>query len=348
MDLPLPFPALLSQVLVAFTIEFDNEAELRLAHRTSRQGGYGTWLASLVMWSNCMRFVTVEGVTVRELERLARTPTNLPGMQRWGYVTVQPGPGKDRTVRATYAGHRARDIWAPLFGEIEARWEERFGKAAVSDLRAGLDPLVQQLDPDLPDSMPILRYGLRCDLLPAKQRAGGGIHAEPTLIAMLSKTLLTFALDYEAQSEVSLAIGSNVLRLAVDAGVRMRDLPALSGVSKEQIAVATGWLVRNGYAEFGTESKESRFKVLSLTRKGEFARHAFEARTAALKEQWKTRFGNAAISHLRDALERIATDPALLDGLEPHPENWRAKAPRKKVLPWFPAVTHRGGYPDGS
>jgi hypothetical protein len=38
MDEPLPLSALLSQVLVAFTIEFDNEAEHRLPHSTTDHG----------------------------------------------------------------------------------------------------------------------------------------------------------------------------------------------------------------------------------------------------------------------------------------------------------------------
>ena len=50
----LPLTALLSQALVAFTIEFENEFERRMPHRTSNYGGsrQGPWLVSLVMWSN--------------------------------------------------------------------------------------------------------------------------------------------------------------------------------------------------------------------------------------------------------------------------------------------------------
>ena len=59
-------PRLLSQVLVAFTIEFDNQAEQRMVHRTTvgradaRRTGEaprGPWLVSLPMWANFMRFV---------------------------------------------------------------------------------------------------------------------------------------------------------------------------------------------------------------------------------------------------------------------------------------------------
>src|SRR5205085_1639697 len=91
----LPLSALLSQVLVAFTIEFDNEFEHQMPHRTTKHGAtpgspYAPWLVSLAMWSNCMRFVGEEGITLGELQRLARTTTNLAGMQRWGYILVEP------------------------------------------------------------------------------------------------------------------------------------------------------------------------------------------------------------------------------------------------------------------
>jgi hypothetical protein len=51
--------------------------------------------------------------------------------------------------------------------------------------------------------------------------------------------LLAFAIDYERESGVSPAISANVLRLLDDDPVRVRDLPALSGVSKEAISMAT-------------------------------------------------------------------------------------------------------------
>ena len=117
----LSLSALLSQALVAFTIEFDNEAEHRLPHRTtdhgaSGQAGDGAWLVSLVMWENCLRHVTDQPITVGELETRARTGTNLDGMRRWGYITIdgtarkihKGRPGPDAVLRATAAGLRAR------------------------------------------------------------------------------------------------------------------------------------------------------------------------------------------------------------------------------------------------
>jgi methyltransferase (TIGR00027 family) len=55
-----PLPALLSQALVAFTIEFDNESERQIQHRTTSgpaAGSRGPWLVSRAMWANFMRFI---------------------------------------------------------------------------------------------------------------------------------------------------------------------------------------------------------------------------------------------------------------------------------------------------
>ncbi|HEY2130298.1 MAG TPA: SAM-dependent methyltransferase [Streptosporangiaceae bacterium] len=55
-----PLSALLSQALVAFTIEFDNESEHQIQHRTTRgpaAGSRGPWLVSQAMWVNFIRFI---------------------------------------------------------------------------------------------------------------------------------------------------------------------------------------------------------------------------------------------------------------------------------------------------
>jgi len=68
----LPLSALLSQTLVGYTIEFDNEAEHRLPHRTQDHGrspgaaADAPWLTSLVMWANCLRHGTPRSIRVSD------------------------------------------------------------------------------------------------------------------------------------------------------------------------------------------------------------------------------------------------------------------------------------------
>lgn len=167
----LPLPVLLSASLVAFTIEADNEAEHRLAHRTRDYGrtpgaaAGAPWMTSLVMWANCLRHVPGDGITVAGMVRAARTGTNTGGMRRWGYVTYTPQPGRgkpprqDAIVRLTAQGLQARRVWDGLVAtadaEAEKRWRDRLGDDAVTALRAALAGLAADLDPRLPDCLPI-------------------------------------------------------------------------------------------------------------------------------------------------------------------------------------------------
>jgi hypothetical protein len=140
--------ALLSHALVAFTIEFDNESERQLPHRTTwgpaAQSGRGPWLVSLTMWANFLRFLPADGVPLRDVADLVPL-VNLAGLERWGYVRVGPGPGggrpapprRDAIVRPTTWGRRAQDIYAPLTGMIGERWRGALPHYPMMSHRAG-------------------------------------------------------------------------------------------------------------------------------------------------------------------------------------------------------------------
>jgi methyltransferase (TIGR00027 family) len=363
----LSLSALLSQALVAFTIEFDNEAEHRLPHRTTNFGasehGDGPWLVSLAMWETCMRFVGDEPITVAELEALARTPTNLDGMRRWRYITIDGAagksykarPGRSAVLRATAKGQRARQAWLPMAGLIEQRWLERFGAALVTGLRDSLTGLVRQLDPGLPDCLPILGANLLSrgpdPALPPREELVDP--ATLPLSALLSRVLLSFAIEYERGSSLSLATSANLLRVLDAGGTRPRDLPLLTGISKEAVSWAMGVLSRAHLAAEAPDPAASRGKVARLTSRGLHAQATYHEFLDAIERQWQARYGQDAIRALRQALEALATStggepPPLSRALEPYPDNWRARVPAPATLPYYPMVLHRGGYPDGS
>jgi DNA-binding MarR family transcriptional regulator len=367
----LPLATLLSQTLVAFTIELDNEFEHGMPHRTTNHGSsFGPWLTSMAMYLNCMKFTGDEGVTVSELERLARTTTNLHGMQRWGYVVVEGGPdskrsqspnrrpvarpGRDWVVRPTLKGKMAREVWGPLFGVIEERWQARFGRDEIQRLREALSALLNQMDCELPECLPILGYGLFSR--GSVRKPGGRVESDsalpPPLPVLLARVLLVFAIEFEGESEISLAIGANVLRVLDEQGVRVRDLPQLSGVSKEAISMAMGILGKKGLAVVETETG-SRTKIARLTAEGIEAQDAYGRLLAKIEERWRERSGEKKICELRAALEVLAGEPGatvspLFRALEPYPDGWRASVRRPEVLPHYPMVLHRGGFPDGS
>ena len=380
----LPLSALLSEVLVAFTIEFDNEFEHQMPHRTAKHGSTTgsrdvPWLVSLVMWSNCMQFVGEKGVTVWELQRLARTETNLAGMQRWGYIVVEAGAGNgrpgqaltdtDAMVRPTPAGRKAQEVWRPLPGVIEKRWQARFGQDGIDRLREALWALISQIDVELPDCLPILGYGLfsrgrhpgedrflgtRVDHeRRAPEGGGSGRASRLPLPALLSRVLLAFAIEFERESDVSLAISANVLRVLDGEGVRVRDLPLLAGVSKEAMATALRFLQKYGYVMIEPDPAASRGKVVHPTSKGRQAQDAYHHLVWTIEERCQTRYGKDTIRNLRESLERLVGEPTaqlspLFEGLEPYSDGWRASIRRPDTLPHYPMVLHRGGFPDGS
>lgn len=374
----LPLTTLLSQILVAFTIEFDNEAEHRLPHRTTVHGKTGAssvsspWLVSMAMWFNCMRHLGEGPIQLPELERRARTPTNLHGMQRWGYIFVtnapdakptrRPQPGRATSiVQAGPAGQIARQVWAPLFPVIEERWRNRFGSIEIDALRNAALLLVRELDPQLPDCMPILGYGLTSRRLekPTSRRSANPPEANLQVLddlplpALLSKPLLAFTLEFENESPISLAICANVIRVLTSEGVRVRDLPALSGVSKESIAMAFGILRKARLVVIEKDSGKSPWQIARLTERGVSVQKSYPALIADIEQRWESRFGKQIVQNLREAAATIVGDPAdsnsqLLQSTEPYADGWRAAVPRKSVLPHFPMVLHRGGYPDGS
>jgi DNA-binding MarR family transcriptional regulator len=363
----LPLTAPLSQALVAFTIEFDNEADHRMPHYRVTRGASGTrdgpWLVSMVMWFNCMRHVGEESITVGELERRARTRTNLPGMRRWGYVDVEPDrddmrakpPSEALLVRATADGRMARRVWEPLVPVIEARWAERWGSAQVGAVRTALRALVKQSPFDLPDCLPILGYGNWTAGRSRAPFAPAGLAAveepEPSLPSLLARALLMIAIDFEARSKVSLANFANVLRVLDEQPVPVRDLPIRSGVSKEAISMALGVLVKRGLAVINQNATGRPGKVVRLTTKGTSSQGMHARLLRAVEEDLESRFGAGVIGAVRESLTPLAGDSrgsGLFPALNPYPEGWRASVRKPETLPQFPMVLHRGGYPDGS
>jgi len=376
----LPLSTLLSQALVAFTIEFDNEFEHRTPHRTTSSAArkqpattaaspHAPWLLSLAMWALFLRFVPERGISVREL--LYATSLDKQALRNWlvrlsrwwGYLTiapdlsaspVMPAPG-DWIVRPTPGGLKAQQVWRSLFAVIEKRWRERFGGETVDTLRESLAAIVAQLDLNLPEYLPILGYGLRADLdryAMSPPREGAKASAL-NLPALLAKVLLVFTIEFERESELSLPICANLLRVLSDEGVRVRDLPRLTGVSAEAIKMATGFLGKGAYVVIEGESPASRTRLIRLIAKGLLAQDAYRKRLAAIEGEWQKRFGAERIRSLRQMLEQIAGDGTaegspLFRGLEPYPEGWRASKPTPEILPHYPVVLHRGGYPEGS
>lgn len=354
-----PLATLLSQALIAFTVEHDNEWEWRFVGR----GPLKTVRVSLVMWANFLRFVGEKGCSVEQISSWAGYPKGrmhpaLPGMIRWRYVTAEPplsgragkSPKPDWLVRSTAEGRRAAGVWKGLSKEIERRWQVRFGKAKVNDLARALRGVLTRLKWRLPHFYPVLdhRTGMRAVVVESP------VSDPPKsldLPALLSQVLHAFTLDFEEDSPISLALRANVIRVLGREGIPVRDLPRLSGISKEAVAMALGFLGKTGMIVVGPTPGRGG-KLARLTPEGHRCRAQYAPQLRAAESRWADKYGGRALAALRASLEPILgtgeRESLLFEGLKPRPSVWRAKLPEPDLLPHHPMVLHRGGWPDGS
>jgi hypothetical protein len=319
--------ALLSQTLVAFTVEFDNEFEHRM-----RRCGYAGANLSLVVWSNLMRFLTSGDLSVSELAaRALATEDEVKGalgcLERWRFLDLRPARGDDRPIakRAHRSGRMVRDgwgsgrgirsqwlvrltekagkaveIWPPLFGEIEQRWETRFGKRQLESLRQALGAVLSQVDLDLPQGLPVRWNAENNDYAHPKRsrpRTGG----DP-LPVLLSQLLLAFTIEFERESRVPLWLCANTLRVLGETPVPLSEIPRLTGASPETSDI--GWPAKP-FVTVEPDPAARRGKVARLTPLGLKVQRNYHKRVREIEDRWEARFGEENIRGIRGCLESL-------------------------------------------
>ena len=346
----MPLTTLLSWTWIAFTIETDNAVEAAGSARVGR-----LFRISLALWANGLRLIDEDGISVEDLRARARAACNIAGLERWGWISVgdvgntrrdgygsQRGVTGDTVLRPTRAGRYARGLWPKVLARVEERWQTRFGVDVVDSAGAALLPLAAAMPWSPPEVNP--SDGFRTSVSSTTGTdTGPEVDGDRPFVALLGQVLTAFTLDHERDSDVSLPLGANVLRVIDDDVVRVRELPQRAGVSKEAIAMALHHLQRAGMVAAPAD------RSVALTPDGRDALAGYRARVAGPANQV-----------LRVALEGIVSQrDALSAGLTPPEGCWRGEKPyldqtRRLLadptgaLPWHPMVLHRGAWPDGS
>ena len=154
----------LSQVLLAFTIETDNQVEQGLRDTGARP-------VSLVMWSNVMRYVTDDGTTVGDVAHATCQPHKpvasiVGGLERWRYLAVDHDPRDGAVPRregfGSARGVKPQTVLRPTTAGAVARrcgnrWWVRsrsvgsaLRRRQVEELRSALAGIHDQLDVAMP------------------------------------------------------------------------------------------------------------------------------------------------------------------------------------------------------
>lgn len=337
-----PLSSLISQVLVAYTVEFDNEFERQMAER-----GFPGSRLSLLVWAKLIRFIPESGARVDDLRVQIPKPIQhlkheLGCLERWGFIVLEskagipavPGTGARRAVRRgtrigwgsgrgiradwivrlTDKGRSAGEVWPPLLEQIDARWESSFGNEHIRRLRKLLADLLTQV-----------KVG-------SAQRPGGRRAHELgrlSLPRLLMQALRAFANEFDRRSSTPLSLCANTIRVLGQTPISVAELPRLTGASPETCGI--GWQLKP-YVIVEPDPKRARGKVVRLSPRGLEAQRDYHRLVGQIEAEWETRFGKRPFQQLRESLQAMFTDPdgkppPIVAGLIPPPGVARAGGP---------------------
>ena len=320
-----PLSALLSQILVAYTVELDSEFERRMLETQA-----GARL-SLVIWLNVLRFLADGPLSVRTLASRALADDEqgkapLGCLERWGFIVLQPGKragfGSGRGIRAdwpvrlTASGETAIRIWPELIPQIDAHWSKRFGDDATR-LRRSLEAIERQIDLELPHGLPSAILQLP-QFAPRKSATEDGL----ALPVLLSRVLLAFALDFERESRTPISLCANAIRVLSDEPIPEAEIPKRTGCSAETAGI--GWQ-HKPYIIVERDPARGRGKFVRLSDAGIKAQNEYYSIARDIEEKWKERF-RTATKEIRGSLTTLLKRGELSEGLKPPPGTTRAGA----------------------
>jgi hypothetical protein len=194
-------------------------------------------------------------------------------------------------------GSHGKRIWPPLFGEIERRWQTRFGEETIGRLRRVLEDLVQELDLELPRGLPA-HWDLAGPYATRRERRSGDL----PFAALLSQLLLAFAVEFDRESSAPLWLCANALRVLKEQPIPIGDLQRLTGGSAETSGI--GWQIKP-YVAVERNPAARRGQLVRLTPLGLKVQQGYRELTREIEKRWQAKYGEENIGLLRGSLQEL-------------------------------------------
>ena len=199
---------------------------------------------------------------------------------------------------------------------IDDRWRTRFGAPAIDRLERALRRHLRRAE-YRPPGLPARR------LSDAERQGGSGARLAGSSrrgCAARRRRPLAAPLRSPPGIHARLRGGVDASRCrsaptrcacSVRPGTRVRDLPALTGVSREANAMCAGWLERHGCVVTEPDPTATRGKVLRLTEKGQRAQQKSRRILGTTEVSWRSTLRAAAVDDLRPHSSRSSGDGSL-------------------------------------
>ena len=204
------------------------------------------------------------------------------------------------TIRLTVRGMEVASRWPSLQCAAEERWGAAIGTEVTKNLRGSLQKIVAALPLEHPhypatygaaDASVTGGNGQDWKAVP---RESGDNVSDLSLSALLSQTLVAFAMHYEEKSPVALSLSARVIKRIPADGRRLQELSDSVNVSA---------LHRHGFVRV---SRRNDNEIVHLTTRGCAVRDTYEERIKEVEREWRIRFGDISVATLRRALEDAA------------------------------------------
>lgn len=272
--------------------------------------------ASLLVWSDVLRPIPGEGIAVTDLPGAARVSRRamrswLTRLESLGWLEQTAADRGGKRVRLTADGEDTKRRWGELAAEAERAWRDKVGEELATALRDALEAVVGQVPLELPHypmiygsadpgalggravaaSAKVPAHG--ADWVPVLRAGQDSLQGLP-LSALVSQAIMAFTIDYEGRAGCALSVAALLARAIPGGAVSLGDLPPILGV--------------NGSGRSGLERHRivavSEGRV-TLTAAGRRIRDGHATRLNQVSEQWRERYGSAAIDSLVSALGAV-------------------------------------------
>jgi DNA-binding MarR family transcriptional regulator len=130
---------------------------------------------------------------------------------------------------------------------------------------------------------------------------------------LLTTVLRAYTAEFESEladagfPDLSLALGTNVLRFLGTKGIRLTTVADLAGVSKQAVSQHVAYLEARGYLTVEADPTDRRAKTLRLTARGLESQRVARTLFSAIEQRWRRRLGTDEMRQLRVSLETAVT-----------------------------------------
>jgi DNA-binding MarR family transcriptional regulator len=99
-----------------------------------------------------------------------------------------------------------------------------------------------------------------------------------------------------------------ILQMIPPPGIRITDLAAIAGMTKQSLGEFVDWLEESGFVASRRDVKDGRVRLVLRTSQGDAAAEAAQRAIAAVERQWRDEIGAARFDVMKQALRDLGRD----------------------------------------